>query len=302
MRFNLDGKRIEGLIKINGEIYFIQPAKDGSNFASANEFIVFQSKDRLKNTTFHCPLDVSVSKASKIVESQMPETKFSAFSAKPLFMKTSFVPTAKTRSSAMLADPFSPRRRLEIAVASDLEWYNIEGQGNYTQAVAKIDNQLNLAEAVYEAELGISFTIVSYRIWDSEDPFTTSGDDGDSALAKFTNYFNSNFPYYGCDSTTQTCAESRDMAILFSGYFQDYGVANPGQACYSLAYCIVGRMNPNDVNQQGLIAAHEIAHVLGIGLPNEHQNGSNCTNTIMNSFYGTSSVMTFCQESRDIST
>lgn len=140
VRFNLDGKRIEGLVKINDEIFFIQPAKDGSNFAAANEFIVYQSNDRLQNTTFHCPLDASVSNANKMVENQMPKTKFPVFSDKPFFMTASFAPPVRTRNSAMFAAPFNPLRRVQIAVAADLEWYTIEGQGDYTQAVAKIDN------------------------------------------------------------------------------------------------------------------------------------------------------------------
>lgn len=85
------------------------------------------------------------------------------------------------------------------------------------------------------------------------------------------------------------------MAVLFSGHFLDYGVANPGSVCYSYAYALIGRMSAYFVNQQGLIAAHEIAHVMAA----THKDDPPCTNTIMNEQYTTSTAMTFCQPSRD---
>ncbi len=158
------------------------------------------------------------------------------------------------------------------------------------QTITKIDNQLNLAEAVYQVELGIVFNIVAYQIWDIEDPFTVPGDSAFASLNKFTNYYNSDFPPYG----------TRDIALLFTGFHIDEGIAFVGTACQTFsngaAYGLVGSLGPDYMSVPGFIAAHEISHLLGIG---SHNSSQSCRNTITSAFYSTSYQLTFCQEARD---
>jgi len=261
----------------------------GNNFTF--RVILYQTKDQLQTQKFHCALDASVSNAGKMVESRLPKSKPSAFSGESFFVNAGFTPTRNPRNSVMTSSPFNPVRILDIMPVADLEYYTIEGGRDWVQTITKIDNQLNLAEAVYQVELGIVFNIIVYHIWDTEDPFTAPGDDVEASLSKFLNYYNSDPTPYG----------TRDIALLFTGFHIDGGIAYVGTACQTFsngaAYGLVGSLGPDYMSVPGFIAAHEISHLLGIAA--EHNSSQSCRNTITSAFYSTTYQMTFCQEARD---
>jgi len=81
-------------------------------------------------------------------------------------------------------------QRTEVATEADFEFtsqFNSESSAN-----AEILSILNSVDALYQAQLNLTLSVVFQHSWmTSSDPYTTT--DADSLLVEFTNYWQSNY-------------------------------------------------------------------------------------------------------------
>src|SRR5438552_787635 len=176
---------------------------------------------------------------------------------------------------------FSPFKVVEIATEADFEY--VQGVGG-TAAAANNDilSIMNQIQAIYERDIGLTFTVVFQHAWDTpNDPYTTSGD----ALAminEFKTVWNRDF------SNTP-----RDVAHLWTGRSLGgpAGVAFTGVVCLSpsSAYGLsdLETIAPFRIT----IPAHEIGHNFNAS----HCDGqAGCDNTIMVAIQNQQNTGTFC--------
>jgi len=176
---------------------------------------------------------------------------------------------------------FSPFKVVEIATEADFDY--VQGVGG-TAAAANQDilSIMNQIQAIYQRDIGLTFTVVFQHAWDTpNDPYTASGDP-EAMLREFTNYWNANF-----------ANSPRDVAHLWTGRSLGgpNGVAWTGAVCSkpSLAYGLsdLETMAPFRVT----IPAHEIGHNFNAS----HCDGqAGCNNTIMVAIQDPGNTSTFC--------
>lgn len=257
-RFTIDGNKVEGMILTPGEIYFVEPARKYSAAADTSDYLLYAASDVRPDITRSCgdTLDEQISKTA---------TQFSS-------------------SSATIApDVFSPFRVAEIATEADSQY--VSALGGSTAANNDILSIMNSIQAVYERDIGLSFTVAFQHTWTTTDPFSTTGSDPQPAvnlLNSFTNYWNANFTNI-----------NRDDAHLWTGknLGGPSGVAFTSVVCLSptAAYGLsdLETISPFRVG----IPAHEIGHNFGA----HHCDGqAGCDNTIMVGTQTQSNTLTFC--------
>ena len=260
-RFTLNDNKIEGMIVTPGESYFLESANKYSASAEANDYLLYKASDVRPDITRTCgdTLDQEVSLGAKKLAS----------SASP-----SAAPAA-----------FSPFKVVEIATEADFEY--VSALGNSTAANNDILSIMNQVQAIYERDLGLTFSVVFQHTWATpNDPYNATGDAG-AALDEFTTYWNANF-----------ANQPRDVTHLWTGrnFGGVAGVAWMGVVCldglHSYGLSNFETVAPFRVG----IPAHEIGHNLNAS----HCDGqAGCDNTIMVASQSQSNTLTFCQFSRD---
>src|SRR5207302_8185681 len=117
---------------------------------------------------------------------------------------------------------FSPMKVVELATESDYEYTS--ALGSAIAANNDILSIMNNVQAIYQRDIGMTFTSVFQNAWDTpSDPYTASGNAG-AVLQEFTNYWNANF-----------ASRPRDVAHLWTGRSLGgpAGVAWEGVVCSS---------------------------------------------------------------------
>ena len=181
-------------------------------------------------------------------------------------------------------DTWTGADTVEIATDADFQYLTVFGN-SAARANEEILGILNMAEPVYERELGLTFSVVFQHTWTTADPFT--GADRPGLLTSFQSYWNANFP---------AATIRRDIAHLFTAktFALGGGYAYIGEACDPVnAYGLSGYVDFQ--SGQVLVTAHEIGHNLGANHADAPQN---CANTIMNTNLTGSTPLTFCAFSR----
>jgi hypothetical protein len=260
-RFTVKNNNIEGMIVTPGESYFLEAANKYSASAVANDYLLYKASDVRPDITRTCgdTLDQKVSLGAK-------QMSFG--------FTTSATPNA-----------FSPFKVVEIATEADFEY--VSDLGNSTAANNDILSIMNQVQAIYERDLGLTFSVVFQHAWaTANDPYNTSGDAG-AALNEFTTYWNANF-----------ANQPRDVTHLWTGrnLGGPAGVAWMGTVCrdplFSYGLSNFETVAPFRVG----IPAHEIGHSLNAS----HCDGqAGCDNTIMVASLNQSNTLTFGQFSRD---
>ncbi|PYS74599.1 MAG: hypothetical protein DMF73_03145 [Acidobacteria bacterium] len=257
-RFTVTDNAVEGMIVMPGQSYFVEPAQKYSSSASATDYLLYTASDLRP--------DITRSLANDTLEEQVNT------GAKQI------MPSAASGDTPAV---FSPFKVVEIATEADFEY--VQGVGG-TAAAANNDilSIMNGIQAIYERDIGLTFTVVFQHAWDTPtDPYTTSGD----ALAminEFKTVWNRDFS-----------GTARDVAHLWTGRSLGgpAGVAFTGVVCLSpsSAYGLsdLETIAPFRIT----IPAHEIGHNFNAS----HCDGqAGCDNSIMVATQTQANTSTFC--------
>ena len=260
-RFTLDENNVEGMIITPQESYFLEAARKYSAAADTTDYLLYKASDVRPDITRTCgdTLDEQVT-----------------FQAKQFGL-------ASTSNAA--PEAFSPFKVVEIATEADFEY--VSALGGSTAANNDILSIMNQVQAIYERDIGLTFSVVFQHTWaTSNDPYSASGD-ASAMLNEFTNYWNANFTN-----------NPRDVAHLWTGRSMGgpAGIAWQGVVCSAptVSYGVsdLETISPFRVG----IPAHEIGHNFNAS----HCDGqAGCDNTIMVATQTQSNTLTFCQFSKD---
>ncbi len=254
-RFTVKDDQIEGLIVTPTESYYLESAQKYSATAESTDYLVYKASDVRPEITRSC-----ADTLNEKVRANAQELMSSA--------ATDLQPAA-----------FSPFKLAEIATEADFEYTS--ALGGSAAANSDILSIMNQIQAIYERDIGLTFTVSFQHTWDTaNDPYNASGD-APAVLREFTNYWNANF------------AGSRgDVAHMWTGkdLGGSAGVAWTGVVCRSPnnSYGISDRetISPFRVG----IPAHEIGHNFSAS----HSDQAECANTIMVSIQDQNNTLTLC--------
>jgi hypothetical protein len=256
-RFTLDGDHVEGMIITPTASYFVEAANKYSSAAAASDYLLYEASDVRPNITRECgTLDEKIAKGAK-----------------------EMAPSAA--SATVSPDAFSPMKVVEIATESDGEYTAaLGGSANANNDILAV---MNGVQAIYQRDLGLTFTVVFQHTWTdaAADPYTTSGDAA-AMLKEFTDYWSRNI------------TNPRDVTHLWTGRALGgpAGVAWTGVVCLDPAFSYGLSDRETIAPFRFGIPAHEIGHNFGAS----HCDGqAGCDNTIMVSTSNQSNTSTFCQ-------
>lgn len=267
-RFTIDEDSFEGSILTPAERYYVEPASRYLPSAEPSEFLFYKASDVIETEPLTCGLSLH-EKVSEAAD-QLGEVESIA--------------SATQSAGTVTPDALTTPLEAELATEADFEY--VTALGGAVNANNEILSIMNQVEGVYQTEIGLSFKIVFQHTWaTSADPYTAT--DPVLAIKEFTNYWNTNFPNV-----------VRDVAHMWTGknLTNTAGLAWTGVACKSpaSAYGLSERVVP--APQKFVLPAHEIGHNFNAS----HTDGTaGCANTIMQSVSTDSSVLSFCQTSRD---
>ncbi|HSP64342.1 MAG TPA: M12 family metallo-peptidase [Pyrinomonadaceae bacterium] len=258
-RFTVDDDTVEGMIITSDQSYFLESARKYSTSADAGDYLFYKASDVRPEITRTCgdTLDEQVNREAKQFASEF--------------------------SSHVAPQVFSPFKVAEIATEADFEYVSAFG-GSSANANSDILSVMNQVQAIYERDIGLTFTVVSQHTWTTADPYSTSGASQPAVnlLNSFTNYWNANF-----------AATSRDDVHLWTGknLGGPAGIAWMGEVCldgtHSYGLSDLENMAPFRVG----IPAHEIGHNFNAS----HCDGqAGCDNSIMLATQTPSNNLTFC--------
>jgi len=254
-RFTVKDDQIEGLIVTPTESYYLEPAQKYSATAQSTDYLVYKSSDVRPEITRSCAdtLDEKINASAQELMSSAA---------------TDLQPAV-----------FSPFKIAEIATEADFEYTS--ALGGSAAANSDILSIMNQIQAIYERDIGLTFTVSFQHTWDTpNDPYSANGDAA-AVLREFTNYWNANF------------AGSRgDVAHMWTG--RDLGgaagVAWTGVVCRSPA-------NSYGISDRETIAPFRVgipAHEIGHNFNASHSDQAECANTIMVSIQDQNNGLTFC--------
>ena len=220
VRLSRRGDGLAGVIVTPDEIYFVEPATRRSAKAAAGALAVYRRSDVV-------PVDLSRCGVQHV----------------PLGATDKRVGDERPRAAA------ASLRRTEISLVADYEYYRAHGGGS----AAAMQDTINLVNAIYEAELGVSLSIANTVVYTTAaDPFTRN--DANGLLDQFTEYVGSaSSPVFGSD-----------LAHLFTGrdvQSNIIGIAWVGTVCGG-GYAS-GLSQDLEPSAAVSVAAHEIGHNFG---------------------------------------
>ncbi|MFN2578053.1 MAG: M12 family metallo-peptidase [Pyrinomonadaceae bacterium] len=255
-RFTVTDNGLEGIIVVPGQFYYIERAQKYSSSAAPGDYLIYTGDDVRPDITRSCAdtLEEQVRTGAKQI-----------------------MPGAASGGTPAV---FSPFKVAEMATEADFEY--VQGVGG-TAAAANSDilSIMNQIQAIYERDIGLTFTVVFQHAWATpNDPYTASGD-AVAVLREYTDYWNANF-----------ANTPRDLAHLWTGrnLGGPAGVAWMGVVCSSPSSYGVSDLEtiaPFRVT----IPAHEIGHNFNAS----HCDGQpGCDNTIMMATQTQANTSAFC--------
>jgi len=244
------GDKVKGYVFNGQQYYYVEPAIRYSSHAKPNDYVVYLASDVIGLGVINLSNDVAT--GLKMAESNLQSL----------------------RSSNVYAANPTTVRIIEIATDADYEYVQVSGGA--TQANNEIVNIINMAEGVYERDLGLTFDIVYQHAWISPDPYPSQH--FETFLMPFQSYWETNFTHI-----------PRDAAYLFTGSDiqgtpatgDPYGVAyGYGKICrypsesYAASEAGLARI---DTVLVWRTFAHEVGHLLNA----YHTTTMECQQTIM---------------------
>jgi hypothetical protein len=258
-RFTIDGQKIEGMIITAGQSYFVESAQKYSKFAAPTDYLMYTPNDVRPDITRTCgdTLEQQVSSGAKQMMS--------------------------SATSGVTPAVISPFKVVELATESDLEYTN--ALGGASAANSDILSIVNSISAIYERDIGLTFTVSYQHAWTTADPFGAGGNGAAAVLTAFTNYWNQNPP-----------TPPHDLSHLWTGkrLSDANGVAWLGVVCRdgSHAYGIsdMETIAPFRVT----IPAHEFGHNFNASHADSGTGHAECDNTIMVTIQNQNNTSFFC--------
>jgi hypothetical protein len=291
VRLYLDGQKVQGIIITPGETFFIEPARDLSPAAGADDF-VFYSAAEVRPTEGEC------------VEATLGG-KVAAQAARPA------VASVGGKTTPTADEAFAPKPQTDIATDADFEFFQANG-GNETNTNNDIVSVMTQVDGIYDANLGIKIRVSFQRVWKiASDPYTKTG--ADAALRELTQRYQGSFDPNDPNPALRQ-PPARDLVHLFTGktLLDDegeegiVGIAWTAALCDSPAfsYGISQSKFSNNLTQRVVLTAHELGHNFGASHTNPVNQPAvpNCdqpATSIMGRNVSAQSVRNFCQYSRD---
>lgn len=252
VRLMIDGRIINGFIIDGTTKYIITSATMYSDKASKDELVIYKATD-IKRDPLQMQDSLRVPGLDKV-------TKFNLGGANQL-------------------------RTIEVATDADYTFVQKFGGPDATNNF--IMSVVNMVDALYERELGLSIKVVHQNTWSTPDGYTpNSGGDMSPLLMSFQDYWEN-----------KRDKISRDISHLFTGRVYGAGLAYIGTVCQAPSYAYGVSGFCGDSFTQSLVMAHEMGHNLGA----DHADSGDCINSVMNAVL-TSNVKSFCQLSRNLIT
>src|SRR5215471_482915 len=255
-RFTVRDEQIEGMIITPTGSYFVEPAQRYSSSAAPSDYLLYSAADVRPDITRSCG-DTLEEQVNMSAKQMMPGA-----------------------TAGLTPAVFSPFKVVEIATESDLEY--TRALGSASAANSDILSIMNQIQAIFQRDIGLTFTVTYQHAWTTADPFGANGLDAASILTAFTNYWNQNPP-----------TPSHDVSHLWTGkqISNANGVAWQGVVCANPthAYGIsdLETISPFRVT----IPAHELGHNFNAS----HCDGqSGCDNTIMVAVQNDNNTKFFC--------
>ncbi|HEX8289537.1 MAG TPA: FG-GAP-like repeat-containing protein [Pyrinomonadaceae bacterium] len=265
VRLTIEDSSIEGYFTTSNEKYFVEPARNYSPFAAAEDAVVYRPEDALNMRNYSC-----LSQLSEKIES------------------------GKQMVSMKSVESMQAVRVIELATEADFEYVTSTGGAN--AANAKILSVLNMVEGVYQSELNLSISVVFQHTWSTPDPFGAGN--GNELLTSFQNYWNNNYPKSQNQRDVAHLFSAKPAVLAQGLAYQGVICRTVSSNSPDVAYGFSGRI-PVEWNWEEanfMVTAHEIAHNLGAS---HAEAGQNCTNTMMNAMVNNDTRFTFCSYSRD---
>jgi len=254
-RFTVKDDQIEGLIVTPTESFYLESAQKYSATAQSTDYLVYKASDVRPEITRSCA-DTLNEKVSANAQELM-----------------------SSAASGLQPAAFSPFKLAEMATEADFEYTS--ALGGSAAANSDILSIMNQVQAIFERDIGLTFTISFQHTWDTaNDPYTADGDAA-AILREFTSYWNANF------------AGSRgDVAHMWTGrnLGGSAGVAWTGVVCRSPT-------NSYGISDRETIAPFRVgipAHEIGHNFSASHSDQAECANTIMVSIQDQNNGLTFC--------
>jgi hypothetical protein len=253
-RFTITNEEVIGLVLLEDTMYFVEPASRFVLEAGPTDYIVYDMADVVETEPGTC----GVSAAERFAKG------------------ADFV--SKTAAGVV-----GTSQRFDIATEADFEYVN--ALGGATNATNEIITILNQVDGVYQAEVGLTLSIVFQNVWTtSSDPYSST--DASTVLNEFRSHW-----------STSMSGVARDLAHMWTGKDMNgstIGIAWVGVVCANASFSYGVSQRWTTQPQKFVLTAHEIGH----NFDADHSDGqSGCPNTIMHSSVGTG--LTFCQFSRN---
>ena len=261
-RITLDDNHTEGMIVTPQDSYYLEAARKYSSAAGANDYLLYKASDVRPDITRVCgTLEEEINRSAKDI-------------------------APRIAASTVSPDTFSPFKVVEIATEADGEYTS--ALGSSAAADSDILSIMNQVQAIYQRDLGLTFSVVFQHTWTdpNSEPYSASGN-AVTMLNEFTDYWNRNF-----------ASTPRDVAHLWTGR----NLGGPAGIAWTGVVCLDGAHSYGLSDLEAIapfrvgIPAHEIGHNFNAS----HCDGqAGCDNTIMVATQNQTNSLTFCQFSID---
>ena len=225
VRLSITDKKIEGIISVNNQDLYLEPANVFAPNALADEFVIYDAADLQQDIPLSCGLETRVEKTAAQVNSQV---------------------AAQTANVQI--------RRAKIATDADFD-YVTQLNNSSADSNAEILSLLNLVEPKFEQELSVGLSVTFQHTWTTTDPYST---DLTTQLNNFKDYWNTNYPtaQYGRDFAHLFSGKQS----IFGR-----GISYQGIICSNPSYAYGSSSRIGVLGVTALLTAHEIGHNFGAG-------------------------------------
>lgn len=259
-RFTIDDEHVEGMILTPQDSYFVESARKYSAAAGANDYLLYRASDVRPDFTRSCgTLDEEISRGAKDM-------------------------APSVNSGNVSPAVFSPFKVVEIATEADGEYTTaLGGSANANNDILSVMNGI---QAIYQRDIGLTFTVVFQHTWTdaASDPYSKTGD-AVGMLQEFTDVWNRNAPF----TTTH-----RDVAHLWTGR----ALGGPAGIAWTGVVCVTNGDHAYGLSDQETMAPFRFgipAHEIGHNFSATHCDGqAGCANTIMVATQDQNNTQTFC--------